>query len=388
MLKIANRYCPICDNNEVNVLKNIILGEQEYSNLPSSYDVVCCNECGFTYADTTATEEDYNEYYRNCNIYSGSPHKLDDKESAFDIAKNIMKLQLSYDSHIIDIGCGFGDFEIKALKEGYTNIIGIDPSKESIDNLRANNIVGIVGSVYDEPKKDLIGKMDAVFLMAVIEHLLMPKEAIKQAIKYLKPQGKLYIYAPDCGKINENLTPQPNNFNFEHINYFSCISLNRLLACYGYREIFSQSKASKNNSFNEYAIFSVYERDDNVEFSKDINTEKAILEYFNVQEEKQKIRIDTINRLKDGNEKIIIWGTGAFVSNLLEDTNLNECDIVAYVDNNPLKIGKNFNEKEILNPRDIKDLSYTILIASMLYSEDIKNQIKNMKLQNKVIVIK
>ncbi len=390
MKKKVNRSCPICGfQQDAEILKNIHLGELGNSKLPNSYDVVSCKKCGFCYADTTATMADYDDYYKNCNIYSESPSKISEKESGFDVAKDIMNIELTYESNLIDIGSGFGDFEFKAQKEGYKKLIAIDPSIHSVNKLKKYNIDARVGNVYDEPDDQLKNTMDAVFFMAVLEHMLFPQKAIEQIAKYLKPEGKLFIWIPDYGNLHKNLTQQPNNFNYEHINYFSKQSLNNLLSLYGFEEIFSTTKPSSNNSFQEYQLLCVYAfTNKKMTIERDELTQKSICEYFNIQSREEKERLKKINHIQKMNEEIIIWGTGAFVMNLLVNTSLNKCNIIAYVDNNPLKIGENFQGKKIISPTKLKNMSNTILIASMLYAEDIQNQIKDMKLKNKVIILR
>lgn len=389
MIKEVNRICPVCKyERKAKVLKTIHLGNQEFSRLPSSYDVVCCENCGFCYADTTATMEDYYDYYENCNIYSGSPNKLSEKECGFDIAKDVMEEFLSNDSKLLDIGCGSGEFEIKARKSGYKNIIAIDPSIESIQKLKDKNFFAMLGNVYDEPCDELKGKVDAVFLLAVLEHLLEPEKAIKQIIKYLKPMGKLFIWVPDYGKINRNLTQEPNNFNCEHINYFSIKSLNNLLNLCGFKEIFNKTNISADNSFKEYQLFSVYTYiNEEILIEKDKVTEAAITQYFERESRNNNIRLNKINEIRRKNEEIIIWGTGAFTMSLLESTTLSECNIIAYVDNNSLKIGKTFRDKKIISPMELSKMNGTIVIVSMLYAEDIKAQIVDMKLMNEIMVL-
>ena len=38
--------------------------------LPDNYEVVTCEKCGFAYADVRGTQELYNKYYDNSNVYS------------------------------------------------------------------------------------------------------------------------------------------------------------------------------------------------------------------------------------------------------------------------------------------------------------------------------
>ena len=69
--KCKARKCPICNSETVEFIREIKMTVPEEFRLPNGYDVVSCVECGFVYADTTATKEDYDHYYENCNWYGG-----------------------------------------------------------------------------------------------------------------------------------------------------------------------------------------------------------------------------------------------------------------------------------------------------------------------------
>jgi len=168
MIAENQRICPICDNiGRIRVLKNIYLGDLRGFALPNTYEIVSCEKCGFCYANTKATLDDYDYYYKNYNIYSGSPHKAIRDKGDFCHINDIIKRYLSYDSRILDIGCGYGNFIIEARKNGYNNIFAIDPSSESIEHIRNQNFNGFIGNVYDEPISELKSNIDAVFIMDV-----------------------------------------------------------------------------------------------------------------------------------------------------------------------------------------------------------------------------
>jgi len=159
------------------------------------------------------------------------------------------------------------------------------------------------------------------------------------------------------------------------------------LAEFNFKEIFSEYRYNHNN-FKESVLFSVYSKDErNIGIEKDETTETSILEYLKKQSKQDKLRMNKIDDIKNSNEKVYVWGVGSFVRNLLTNTSLGQCNIIAFIDNNPLKTGKLFNEKKILSPESLKNTDGTIVITSMLYGEDIKMQIKNMNLKNKVILL-
>lgn len=68
-MKHLLRPCPICDNLSGNILHKQIFSLQKNSILPNEYDVVSCSKCGFVFADTSANQNKYSEYYLSFSKY-------------------------------------------------------------------------------------------------------------------------------------------------------------------------------------------------------------------------------------------------------------------------------------------------------------------------------
>lgn len=72
---------------------------------------------------------------------------------------------------------------------------------------------------------------------------------------------------------------------------------------------------------------------------------------------------------------------------LFATTNLMQCQIKGFVDNNKIKQGRKIYGYMIYSPEYLKDKKYTVLICSMLNGEQIKQQIDQMCTENEVIVL-
>lgn len=72
MIKELNRLCPICNNKQGEILHTQKFLLDNNNPLPSEYDVVCCTQCGFVYADVDASQENYNKYYENFSKYEST----------------------------------------------------------------------------------------------------------------------------------------------------------------------------------------------------------------------------------------------------------------------------------------------------------------------------
>lgn len=388
--KCKARKCPICNSETVEFIREIKMTVPEEFRLPNGYDVVSCVECGFVYADTTATKEDYDYYYENCNWYGGDP-KIHDY-SNFRILNDLLESFLDKEkSHILDLGVGSCTFISELAENDYKNLSGLDPSESSVDLLQKLGFCGVKGSVYDTVAVEYRNNYDAVFLLGVIEHLYDPLQACLKIRDYLKKDGFLFLTVPDCLEMDKVTSPIPDQFNLEHINYFSSISLENMLKKCGMEKIADKQIIHIENGYPQPILVCVFKKI-NVKvvsvIEKDLFSSVSIKKYFEDQQRNIEKINATIDELIVSNEPIVIWGTGSYVMSLLEQTNLVKCNILKYIDNNSLKCGKEILGKPIDLPSKLTAMNTEkIIICSMLHSTQIVNQIKEMGLNNEVIVL-
>jgi SAM-dependent methyltransferase len=98
------------------------------------------------------------------------------------------------DARILDIGCGLGVY-VRKFREFSDDVIGID-----IDPIRlrkgALTTPGLMLSVGEQlPFKE--GSFDVVVLNEVIEHVSDDRGTMAEALRILKPGGRVIVYAPN-----------------------------------------------------------------------------------------------------------------------------------------------------------------------------------------------
>lgn len=108
--------------------------------------------------------------------------------------------ELKSDSKILELGCGQGKGLKYIVNKSYTkeeNIFGIDQSSAAIEfaKLKLPTANLKQGDIYSLDYND--NTFDFVLLMEVIEHLENPIEALNEAYRVLKPNGKLIISFPN-----------------------------------------------------------------------------------------------------------------------------------------------------------------------------------------------
>ncbi|MCR5487732.1 MAG: class I SAM-dependent methyltransferase [Lachnospiraceae bacterium] len=377
---ILHRSCPACGNQIGRQLYRIDYKLPDDIHLGNGYDIVCCDNCGNCYADTASSKEDYDDYYNHNNYYGGGWKFNASTDYDYAVISRILAAYLSEDSMILDMGCGNGNLLNYLRQEGYHNLVGIDPSEASIDSIVQYGFQGIIGSVYQPPLSDI--KVDFVIMTMVFEHLLCPEEAIDNIRKnYLKKDGYLLLTWPRFEDLMIDQTPIVNNFNHEHINYFSVKTADILLGRCGFERVCAHTSIGfQRNMLTTLSNVVLYRRMDSKTdlIEKDEITEKSIREYVVRGEKEEEELICIIERLAHDAEPVVVWGTGSYMMHLMAVSDLSKCDIRCFVDNNRLKQGKTLYGYSVESPDFLREFSGKVVITVMLYREEIKKQIDGM----------
>ncbi len=136
---------------------------------------------------------------------------------------------------LLDVGCGRGDFLMRASRCGY-DVTGVDFDPETIDIARSR---GMQAYVSDINNLSHLPQYDVVTLSHVIEHVKDPVQSINQIYKRLKPGGYLYISTPNIDSSGRRVFKEKwRGCDFpRHLNFFNHDSLERLLTQAGFSSV-------------------------------------------------------------------------------------------------------------------------------------------------------
>lgn len=398
MLKTAIRLCPICDNNDVDFLHYQKFMLPEGHPLSDGYSVVCCEKCGFVYADTAVTQHDYDGFYAKYSKYEDNKTSGGGATASWDLtrlqetASTIAHFLPTKNARILDVGCANGGLLACLKNLGYDNLCGIDPSPTCATNTRQQyNIEAYTGSLSALPIK--IGLFDCVTLSHVFEHICELKDACEALIQLVKPGGLVYMEVPDATRYTDYSMSPFQDFNTEHINHFSQQCMSNLLQQYGLVcENENQKTILSAPNMPYPATYGIYRKLALVTnlppLVKDVTLKSAINAYI-VQSQKV---LDIINlkiqKALQTSEEVIVWGTGQLAMKLLAETSLAGAKVAAFVDGNPINQGKMLRGSPILAPEQVKDLSGSIIITSILHQQEISEVIRNkIGLTNKLVLL-
>ncbi len=378
------RPCPICQCSQCQSLRHQRFILPEGHPLSGGYDVVCCDRCGFVYADTAVMQADYDRFYREHSKYedqqtsTGGSEVPWDTQRLHDTACCIASRTANHAARILDIGCANGGLLKHLATMGYSNLTGLDPSPACVANTRA--IPGIqahVGSLSSLP--EALGTFDLVILSHVLEHVQDLHNAASAITQLLALAGTVYIEVPDATRYADAVPAPFQDFNTEHINHFSLPSLANLMRQIGMQPIHEGTKTLLAPPPNPYpACFAVYQPAANIapEPVKGQQLQGRIRAYIAISTAKMAELDSHLRAALPAHGPIIVWGVGQLTMKLLVDTVLATTPIAAFVDGNPIHQGHTLRGIPILPPPSISRLPHPILIASTLHDQAITTTIR------------
>lgn len=301
----------ICQSPTLSSIKTLSLFVPDDCVLKSTIHVVKCSSCDFIFTDTDQTQEDYDLYYSRQNMYYKPVTEITKYiTDIFDVSHKY----LNSESTIIDVGCGGGSLLTFFKNNGYANVTGIDTSKVCVEHLRGNEINCVHGSVFSVKPS----QFDYVTCCHVLEHIIDINAFVAHLKKFMKPDGHIYIEVPDGEKYKTS--PPFHDFNLEHVNHFTHMTLMRLFDIHGFQCIESGQKILGYDYLAMYAVFAL---------------KKSLKNYISESERVFEQFIETIPH-----EPLCLWGIGQFAYKLLPVLIGRGYNVTALVDDSPFKSGQ------------------------------------------------
>lgn len=398
MSQNAKRGCPICTNTVVEVLHTQHFVLPEGHPLSKGYDVVCCNECGFVYADVSVSQSAYDFFYTKYSKYEDQKTGTGGGETSWDrrrldaTAAEIAQRLGNQRLRVLDMGCANGGL-LRALKErGYSNLVGIDPSPGCVENTRRLGFDAVQGSFSKEYEKN---STEIIILSHILEHVQDLRQAARWVAEVLEndPRSRIYIEVPDASRYQDYVYAPFQDFNTEHINHFSPTTLANFLAINGFSPLEKGEKLLEISSNCFYPAIYCFAQYNGKKVSprmmpKDIGLKTKMLNYIKISRSEMDAIENTLQHALSSAPRVVVWGTGQLSMKLLSETCLSNADIVAFVDSNPINQGKTLRGMKVISPSEVPKFSHPILVATILQQQSVVEQIRSLHLPNQIILLK
>jgi hypothetical protein len=229
-----------------------------------------------------------------------------------------------------------------------------------------------------------------IILSHVLEHVRDFQEVFKAADQYLKQDGWLYVEVPDASRYAECLAAPYQDFNTEHINHFTFLSLDNLLGLRGYEIIKSGQKTFEVSPSVNYPAIYCFARKHlkNHIIVPDKNLKTQLQEYVSKSEELMELLRKSLSKTFDKITKVVIWGTGQLTLKLLLEPIFQRVEIVAFVDSNPAQQGRKKMGKPVLSPDELRAYPFPVLVSSLVNEDSIMETIRSFQLSHPVYTLK
>jgi len=181
-------------------------------------ELVACRGCGHLFNRAfDPTLVGYEGSYDNSLHFSGRYRRY-----AAATARRLVRRYRLEGRHIVEIGCGRGDFLRMLCERGGNRGTGYDPSApaDATDNA-GSGAVTIIGDIY---RAGAAWGADFVCCRHVLEHLLDPVAILRAVREDLGPAGgATFFEVPDAALLLDQLSVW--DVIYEHLSYFSRSSL-------------------------------------------------------------------------------------------------------------------------------------------------------------------
>ena len=356
-----------CSDTEIHFVQNLCLPGLAAHDIGFSI----CPECGLVLESPTVSFSDMQKYYSTTAVYinpgtKGRPSASKQQH----IARHLQYIQSivgEIPSSVFQVGCSDG-YTLSALQNaGASFVTGIDPSiasnKLAAELYDIETLVGVFEDFVPDRQYELI------VLTHILEHLYNPLEALAKCGTMQEKDDWIFVEVPLLERIDKL---PPGYFAFEHLNYFSEITLLNTLSRIGY----SPYSITKLYYATNYPIISIVAKkgdlNNNHLFHSDYTRAHSLMKkYWQLEQERWK-QIEKNLRFKvKENASVYIWGAGIHTSQLFAFTNLrSHLPITGLLDSSSTKWGKQIGDLRCYDPRNIELKKSDVIIISSYASAD------------------
>lgn len=168
-----------------------------------------CKQCGVWYLSPRPSRAEMAQYYSADYVpYVRGKEQRGSILGRFEYHWGLLKKyrvlrRYITQGHLLDVGCGAGDFLAFVRARGWT-VTGIDISPAAVAVAKREHSLEILqGNLFSAAYP--ANHFDAVTLWDVLEHLHSPRETLVEIRRVLKPRGWLFLSLPNVESVDSRL---------------------------------------------------------------------------------------------------------------------------------------------------------------------------------------
>ena len=187
--------CPFCESENTRLhlkLKDYFLSQEEF-------EIHECNECKLLFTTPRPDATAIGRYYKSEDYLSHNEHKKGLVPWIYNRVKKInvkskYKIAIHSKPHLLDFGCGVGDFLHYAQQKG-CEVMGCDLSEDArkIASEKLGKTIVTPEEIFALPHSTF----DVITMWHVLEHIDDLHNQVEQLHRLLKDNGRLIIAVPN-----------------------------------------------------------------------------------------------------------------------------------------------------------------------------------------------
>jgi len=366
------KNCSICKSKKIEDLKlnetNFIRPFKKAMTTKLGF----CKNCTFLFCLNPLDDESIKKYYeKNFQLRSTDLDVVEEFVHASQ-SKFIDDHFSLKNKNVLEIGANTGKL-LNHLKKLYS-------CQTYFDELNFE-AVNILENIQGHKSKKALGKnkkFDVIIMRHVLEHIVDPIQYLLKIQKDLSDDGVIFIEVPDFTFLDNH----NDTLLFEHVNYFSQLTLSRVLDSAGLIVIGQKFSITENYATISDRALRVIARKKPKELKSGI---KKAINYH------QKFRVNGTNKImeeiikKAGKRaKIGFYAASWWAERFLLNTNLKRINIVGFFDKDKKKQNTIYLNLKIYPPSEIHRLKPDIIFVLSSFEPQIKHDLKLLKFKGKV----
>lgn len=316
-----------------------------------------CPNCKWGYCENPLNEESMNQYYAELYRYLRDTLAVDRMHIANQVEFAIRYMPSHNGLKVLEIGpCQphFLDAVTMGTKaQGYFEEM----------NLMAAARLEASGYIPANKVDDMPQQYDLIAMCHVFEHVINPVIFLRNLGKRLAPNGVIFTEVPDFTRLD---WLAQDDFQFEHVNYFSTQSLIRLAQRAGFDLVACESTRTKNYTTCGNQVLRTVFRANERTSTKSVETTEG----WNSLLARPIETMHSVRKLlSKGPEKIALYGAGTRTTELMAYCDMGELPKMLY-DIDPQKVGQTLCGIQVRDPITINPDEFDRILIMVLGREN------------------
>jgi len=339
-----------------------------------------CSTCGSVCQSPSVSFEDMKTYYQTLAVYTNpgrndepTPAKVRDLDEQIQF---VVRGAGHLPERVLQIGSSDGYTLSRFRQAGAQTVLGVEPGSESVKLASEKYDVPCFQGVFEDFEPE--HPFELIVLTHVLEHFYHPSKVLERCFELQRPLKEGFLFA-EVPLLTHPELLCPGFFSFEHINYYSQITLTESLQRAGYG-ILSWNVHLKSDASPVVGVLATTQnRLPKTEFENNYDRHrKWVLDFRKLELERWQACVDRVLAPLKCAKRVYLWGAGIHTSQLLADTNLLEhVSIDGLVDTSPLKWNVKQGDWVCMNPFEHKwSNGDAVLISSYMSEKEIYDAIQ------------